>query len=235
MKIFCVRIGDKYGPQYEKYLEEKLPEYDFHWIRTPYDRRVQLQWNKMAIMNMDIDEPVCVMDIDVLLINNYREVFEYPIKRGQFLAMPGWWRDNDYHEFKINGGFQKYYPTDMKYVYDKFMQDPLHWQRYYIEEGYTTGPVNGEQYFVESSARENLEVDTLPEAWFCRMLSDKTYDEEPYYYTEWLAKKNQKYCDLTGNDFMFLDGEFHEDIKFAHFTHSLNKPHEWKYYSEFSS
>ena len=114
MKIFCVRIGDKYGPEYETYLEEKLPEYDFHWIRKPFDKRIALQWNKMAIMNLDIDEPVCVMDIDVLLINDYRQVFEYPIKRGQFLAMPGWWRDSDYHEFKINGGFQKYYPTDMK-------------------------------------------------------------------------------------------------------------------------
>ena len=29
MKIIAVRIGDRYGPEYEKYLEEKLPEYEF--------------------------------------------------------------------------------------------------------------------------------------------------------------------------------------------------------------
>ena len=32
MKIFAVRIGTKYGSEYETYLEERLPEYDFHWI-----------------------------------------------------------------------------------------------------------------------------------------------------------------------------------------------------------
>ena len=38
MKIFAVRIGERYGPEYEKYLEAKLPEYDFHWIRAHAER-----------------------------------------------------------------------------------------------------------------------------------------------------------------------------------------------------
>ena len=67
MKIFAVRIGDKYGSEYESYLENKLSDYEMVWIREPYDDRVTLQWNKMMVMNLDIDEPVCVMDIDVLL------------------------------------------------------------------------------------------------------------------------------------------------------------------------
>ena len=29
MKIVAVRIGDKYGPEYEKYLESKLPQHEF--------------------------------------------------------------------------------------------------------------------------------------------------------------------------------------------------------------
>ena len=33
MKIVAVRIGDRYGPEYEKYLEEKLPEHEFIWVR----------------------------------------------------------------------------------------------------------------------------------------------------------------------------------------------------------
>ena len=28
MKIFAVRIGDKYGPEYEEYLEDKLLDYE---------------------------------------------------------------------------------------------------------------------------------------------------------------------------------------------------------------
>ena len=38
-------------------------------------------------MQLDIDEPICVMDIDVLLVNDYKKVFDYPIQRGEFVAM----------------------------------------------------------------------------------------------------------------------------------------------------
>ena len=38
-------------------------------------------------MQMDIDEPICVIDIDILLVNDYNKLFDYPIKKGQFLAM----------------------------------------------------------------------------------------------------------------------------------------------------
>ena len=53
MKIMAVRIGDRYGPEYEKYLEEKLPEYEFIWIREPNKgRRVvaveQDAWNVLG-------------------------------------------------------------------------------------------------------------------------------------------------------------------------------------------
>ena len=62
MKIFAVRIGDKYGPEYETYLEKKLSDYEMVWIREPYHSDVQLQWNKIYAMNTGIDEPVCVID-----------------------------------------------------------------------------------------------------------------------------------------------------------------------------
>ena len=110
MKILVVRIGDKYGPEYEKYLEGKLPQHEFVWIREPYHSEIKLQWNKMWGMQLDIDEPICVMDIDIILTNDYEEVFNYPVKRGQFVAMPGWWRDRKNHSFIINGGFFKYHP-----------------------------------------------------------------------------------------------------------------------------
>ena len=52
--------------------------------------------------------------------------------KGQFAAMPGWWRDHR-KGYKINGGFFKYYPHDCKYIYDKFMDDINKWQQYYYE------------------------------------------------------------------------------------------------------
>jgi len=117
MKIIAIRIGDRYGPEYEKYLEEKLPEYEFIWIRKPIRDDVLLQWNKMYAMSLDIDEPVVVMDIDVLLTGNYKDLFEYPIKKGQFVSIPGWWRDTENKRYKINGGFLN---TTLKIV-DIFM------------------------------------------------------------------------------------------------------------------
>jgi len=31
-------------------------------------------------MQLDQDEPICVIDIDILLMNDYEKIFEYPIK-----------------------------------------------------------------------------------------------------------------------------------------------------------
>ena len=232
MKIIAVRIGDKYGPEYETYLENKLPEHEFIWVRESINSLIQLQWNKMVGMDLNTDEPICVIDIDIILINEYKKIFDYPIHRGQFAAMPGWWRDTDYAQYKINGGFFKYYPKDCKYIYDKFMSDPVSWQKHYIENGTTKGPVNGEQYFVEDSVREQLELVILPESWFCRMLAEDVMEDKEMY-NNWLAKKNAKYSTITGNPYMYLGGDFYPDIKLVHFTHSANKPHNWTEYSNF--
>jgi hypothetical protein len=233
MKIIAVRIGDRYGPEYETYLESKLPEYEFIWIREPIRSDVVLQWNKMYGMNLDIDEPVCVMDIDVLLVGEYKKVFEYPIKQGEFLAMPGWWRDTNKEKYKINGGFFKYYPKDCKYIYDEFMSNTDKWQRYYIDNGITNGPVNGEQYFVEDHVRQKLKLKLLPNAWFTRWMSSENNGMTEKQYRTWQYNITKKYCDLTGNDYLFM-GDFHSDIKFIHFTHMLNKPHSWKHYSDYT-
>ena len=52
-------------------------------------------------MQMDIDEPICVIDVDIILVNDYNKLFDYPVKRGQFLAIPGWWRDSTKNNYKI--------------------------------------------------------------------------------------------------------------------------------------
>ena len=131
MKIYALRIGDKYGPEYETYIKSKLKDYDLTIVNEPFDPRVALQWNKMFFMALEIDEPICVIDIDLILINDYKKIFDYPIKKGQFLGMRQWWDNTDVQ--LINGGFFKYYPTDCKYIFDKFMKNIEYWQSYYIE------------------------------------------------------------------------------------------------------
>jgi len=232
MKIFAVRIGDRYGPEYEKYLEDKLPEYEFVWIREQINSKVLMQWNKMYAMNTGIDEPVCVMDIDMLLINDYKKIFEYPIERGEFLSIPGWWRDTEREGYSLNGGFFKYYPTDCQYIYDKFMQDIDYWQNYYIKNGVTKGPINGEQYFVEDSVNEKLKLKLIPTSWVTRWCSDEAVINGQDMHT-WQSKTMTKYQKLTGNEYIYLGGEFHPDIKLVHFTHHANKPHNWEGYKYF--
>jgi hypothetical protein len=181
-------------------------------------------------MSLDIDEPICFIDIDILLVNDYKKLFDYPIKKGQFLAMPGWWRQEQ--NYKINGGFFKYYPKDCKYIYDKFVKDIEHWQSYYIKNGTTTGPVNGEQYFVEDSIKERLELITLPDSWVTRWCSGEDIVGKSLY--EWQFKMTTIYKNLTNNDYIYLGGQFHKDIKLVHFTSAINKPHEWLDYKNFA-
>jgi hypothetical protein len=230
MKIYAVRIGDKYGPEYEIYLKNKLSNYNLHFIREPINSKVQLQWNKMSVMNLDMDEPVCIIDIDILLVNDYKKIFDYPIKRGEFLAMPGWWREDQ--SYVINGGFFKYYPKDCKYIYNKFMSNIDYWQNYYILNGTTTGPVNGEQHFVEDSVKEKLVLKTIPNSWVTRWCTDENVLAGKDH-KKWQFKMTMKYNELTGNDFIYMGDKFHNDIKLVHFTNTINKPHLWEDYEKF--
>ena len=226
MKVFCVRIGDKYGVEYEHYIESKLKDYEVVWIREPFRDDVALQWNKMLPMSMDIDEPVCVIDIDLFLINDYKQVFDYPIERGEFLTISDWISANP--QYPINGGFFKYYPKDVKYIFNKFVENPTYWQNFYIAKGIARGPVNGEQHFVYDSAKEHLTVQTLPSSWFTRWSTKQSIIHVDY--DAWQLSLTKQYKNVTGNDYLFLGGEFYPDIKIVHFTHALNKPHEWEYY-----
>ena len=116
-RVYAVRTGNKYGPEYEDYINPKIP--NVTWIRE--ETIGKHQWNKLIPMSLDIDEPVCVIDIDVSFINDYMDMINYPIKRGQFIAAEGWWNDTWKKGYRLQGGFQKYYPKDCKYIYDKFV------------------------------------------------------------------------------------------------------------------
>ena len=207
MKILAVRIGDRYGPEYEKYLENKLPEYDFIWIRKPIREDVLLQWNKMHGMSLDIDEPICVIDIDVLLVNNYKELFEFPIKKGQFVSIPGWWRDTEKKRYKINGGFFKYYPKDCRYIYDEFISKPDYWMEYYPKKGVTIAGM-GEQNFIEELTKQKLNIKYLPDQWMTRW--------ENIMSRQVLANLNMHYP----ADWLCLGEDLNQEVKLIH---SLNE------------
>ena len=113
MKIVAVRIGDKYGPEYEKYLESKLPEHEFIWVREPINDKIQLQWNKMYGMNLDIDEPIVVMDI--IIIFSWFLAIAMSGVLTMFLGMHCWLIYNAYTTIKF---CEKYRAKDAKQFSD---------------------------------------------------------------------------------------------------------------------
>ena len=213
MKIFCLRIGDKYGPEYEDYINKMLNDYEVVWIREAVSKSIPLQWNKIQFMNLDTDDPIVVLDIDIILRKDYKELFEYPIERGEFLSIPAWW-NSKYPKWKINGGFQKYYPRDCKYIYEAFMKNPKHWMMHYIKQGLTIGPVNGEQFFVEEHVKDHLDLKLISKSWVTRWTPDDTINKH-------IELKWEEFNDSK----LIEDEEFNSDIKLIHFTSSLNKPH----------
>ena len=200
-KVFAVRVREKYGQDVEDYINSKIS--NVTWIRDELPG-IDLQWNKLRVMNMDIDEPVLVIDIDMFFMNDYIKAIDYPIQRGEFLTARSWWKDTWNENYSLCGGFQKYYPTDCKYIYDEFMKRPSYWQQYYIVRKITVGPVNGEQYFVEDQVKKKLNLKYLPETWMSAMC-DKNDKKE-------LARLNALYPD----EYMYLD-EFNEKLKIIHF------------------
>ena len=173
MKVYCLRIGNKYGPEYEKYINKKLKKYDVVWIREPYDKRIALQWNKMQCMALKDKEPIVVLDIDVILTGNYKKLFDYPIKRGEFLSIPAWW--GAHKEWKMNGGFQKYYPQDCKYIYDIFTR-----------EGVFIARTNLKNIALESESWEEiLPVTAKNNRLYCLQQKDNGYKVLVIYRMKW--------------------------------------------------
>ena len=176
-KVFAIRIGDKYGRDVEDYINSKIP--NVTWIREEKDE-FKLQWNRLHLMNSDIEGPILTIDIDMLFINDYMKAIEYPVKRGEFLTAKSWWKDSDGIKSTLNGGFQKYYPEDCKYIYDEFVSRKEFWEEYYIKLGITFGPVNGEQYFIENMVNQRLQLKYLPESWNIRMEENMSIKELLY-------------------------------------------------------
>ena len=208
-RVYAVRIGDRYDQSIEDYINSKID--NVTWIRE--ESIGKLQWNKLIPMSLDIDDPVCVIDIDIALINDYMDMINYPIERGEFVAAQRWWGEMSDDRYKLQGGFQKYYPKDCRYIYDKFVSNPEYWMEYYIKNGTTLGPVNGEQYFVQDSVEERLKLKYLPATWTTMWIDMGEYQKD------FLIKYNRAYP----GDYLYVD-QFNPEIRLVHFL-CHNKPH----------
>ena len=80
---------------------------------------------------------------------------------------------------------------------------------------------------------KKLKIKLLPNEWFIRWVAGTSPLSEYQTEKDFMIKMTEKYTEKTGNDYAYLGQEFHSDIKFVHFTHSSNKPHEWIDYEIF--
>lgn len=199
LDVYTCRIGDKYGFDYEINLIEKINR--LHVLHTE-NNGLKLQWNKLNFFKVKSDEPIIVLDIDIDLINNYIELLEYPIKRGEFLSIRSWWEDS---QCELNGGFYKFYPSDTKYIYDEFIANKQKYENHWIDTGAKPGPVNGEENYVEYMVKKHLDLKFVPDTWTGRWVNEPTKD--------WLAQINSKYP----GKYFYLDG-FNPDVKLLHYT-----------------
>jgi hypothetical protein len=212
VKVFGVRVGDRYGPEYEDYLKSKIPNIEF--LNEEKEGFIK-QWNKIHFFNLDYNEPIVVIDIDILLENNYMEMINYPCEEGEFISLHSWWEGQD--ETKscfINGGFYKFWPKSTKYIYNEFKENKLHWEQYFIKNGFKKGPVNGEENFVELMVKKRLKLKVVPWDWCIRM--DSTYQHDK----NWLLDLNTRYP----GEWAYMGGDFNENIKFVHYTKEGNSP-----------
>lgn len=199
-RVFAVRVGDKYGPHYEDYINSKIP--NVTWIRE--ELVGPKQWNKLWPMSLDIDEPIVVIDIDIMFINDYMDVIHYPIEHGEFLSAKSWWGDTYIDGYTIQGGFQKYYPKDVRYIYDEFVSRPDYWMEYYPKKKITIEGM-GEQFFVEDMARQKLKIKYLPDIWVTRweyQMSDRLFRNLNLNYPA---------------DWLHLGEEFSDQIRMVHY------------------
>jgi len=202
IKVYAVRVGDKFGPEVEDYLKSKL---DITFINKPKED-FKLQWNKIHFFNLNVKGPICVIDIDIELLNDYHKIFEYPIKRGEFLSMRSWW-ETDPRACELNGGFYKFYPEDTKVLYNLFKNDKRFWERYFIDvKKVKIGPVAGEENFVDFAVRKfGLDLKFIPDEWTSRWVKNPN--------KEWLSKINKKYP----GKYLKLD-KFNDNVKLLHYT-----------------
>lgn len=118
------------------------------------------QWYKVDFFGYDIvtgNEPVIVIDLDWVILDDVTDIIDMPITRNQFAAVERWWRQPT-DKVKLNGGMYKFYPGTCIQTYNTFHAAADMWQeRYY-------GPrrIKGEQNFVYDIVSRSHEIVFFP-------------------------------------------------------------------------
>lgn len=172
----------------------------------------KFQWYKIDFFQKDFvkEKDICVMDIDVDIVGNMDFIFDR-VKKNEFRGTRRWWWEHKRvgTEYALSGTMYKFQNGSHQYVYNTFEADIEYWQEYYIKNGITKGPVNGEQHYVQDQIIQNTK-------------------EKSFFPIEKIVKWNEndvrtqievekKYIEITGLDYL-ENGAFHPKVSVVHYA-----------------
>lgn len=234
INILTLKTGKKYSKDYVNILYSSIDRnsnIDFNFICYTDDPQglypdiqvveienpdsLQLQWHKMIFHKEGFagilpGEKCLTLDIDWIITGDMDPILNYDLPIGNFGCFERWW-SNKRHLCKLNGGLQMFYMGETNYLWEKFIENPNHWQKYYVENGFAEGPINGEQNFIDQHAKNKI---WLPMSWFAK------YHKKDYMKIEGNWNK-----DVNPNEPYMIGGDFCETIKMVHFSNVNNLIH----------
>jgi hypothetical protein len=241
--ILTLKVGTKYGSEYVNNLYRSIKKnsttpftlYCYTEDSTGLDEDIvivpledpsefSLQWHKVKFhkinfANIPTGEKCIILDIDWIVTSDMDPILDYDLPERTFGCFERWW-SNLRHLCKINGGFQMYYMGDTHRLWMTFSKNPDHWQNYYVKNGLATGPVNGEQNFIDMHVE--LDREWLPMMWFAKWQED-----------DWLKIQKNWNEDVSKDEPYYMGGDFAESIKMVHFSNADNliteamEKHDW--------
>jgi|TARA_B110000858_G_C17796889_1_gene472942 hypothetical protein len=174
----------------------------------------KLQWYKLDYFKKNIidGKNIILMDIDQVIVGNCDFLFD-KINTNEFRGTHRfWWRwreDNQNKKFALSGSIYKFKNGEHEYIVNEFEKDIEYWQQYFIQKGITSGPVNGEQHFVQQMLEDNkTNISMFPEKHIIKWHKDDFYIQTciEHDYKKWT---NNKYV---------LDKDWHEDVRVVHYA-----------------
>jgi len=153
-----------------------------------------------------------LMDIDQVIIRNCDFLFD-DIEDNEFRGTHRfWWRwreDKENKKLALSGSIYKFKNGEHQYIVDEFEKDIDYWQEYFIKNGTTSGPVNGEQHFVQKMLEDNkTKTSMFPEKHIVK------WHENDFYIQTCIEHDYKKW---SGNSYL-LDEDWHKDVKVIHYA-----------------
>ncbi len=183
LKICTVYYNGIYSPDYVSKLYNGLKKHStipFEFICLsdtdveadlvlPYNHSsdIKKHWHKLKFFSPDFayqkpGDDIIVMDIDQTITNNIDELIGHKVNDNELITYDSWW-DKD---LKINGGFYKFKSGSLKFVWDRFTENPEYWQMYYYNQGIVHYKYYGEQNYVyQCMIDHNVKVTLTPGKW----------------------------------------------------------------------